>query len=102
MKPNPPTPAPLLGGSVQDQVRVVPVVCNANCGGRCHLKAHVKDGVVVLITTVDPPDDPTLPQLRACLLGRAMRNRMYDPNRLKYPMRRVGARGDGKFERIAW
>jgi anaerobic dimethyl sulfoxide reductase subunit A len=102
MKPNPPKPAPLLGGIAPDEVRVVPVLCNANCGGRCHLKAHVKNGVVVRVTTDESPDDPQRPQLRACLRGRAMRNRLYDPNRLKYPMRRVGPRGAGKFERIAW
>ena len=94
--------ATLLGGSADHQTRIVPVLCNANCGGRCHLKAHVQNGVIVRISTDESPDNPRLPQLRACLRGRAMRNRLYDPNRLKYPMSRVGRRGDGRFERIAW
>ena len=42
------------------------------------------------------------PQLRACLKGRAIRNRLYNPNRLRYPQKRVGTRGEGKFQRISW
>ncbi len=82
--------------------KVVPVLCNNNCGGRCVLKAHVRDGIVVRITTDDSPDDESRPQLRACLKGRSMRSRIYDPNRLLYPLKRVGKRGEGKFERISW
>src|SRR5512146_1241633 len=88
--------------ATRSEETVVPVLCNNNCGGRCHLKAHVRDGVVVRISTDDSPDSPQRPQLRACLKGRAIRNRLYDPNRLKYPMKRAGARGEGKFQRISW
>lgn len=74
-----------------------------NCGGRCILKFHVKDGIVTRIETDDRPGD-TLedPQLRACIRGRAYRRRQYHPDRLKYPMKRVGERGSGEFERISW
>lgn len=41
-------------------------------------------------------------QIRACLKCRSMRQRLYSPDRLKYPMKRVGERGDAKFERITW
>ncbi len=33
---------------------------------------------------------------------RSMRRRVYNPDRLKYPMKRVGKRGEGKFEQISW
>ncbi len=38
-------------------------------------------------------------QVRACLRGRSIRRRMNHPDRLKYPMKRAGKRGEGKFER---
>ncbi|CAH2715121.1 Dimethyl sulfoxide reductase DmsA [Neobacillus rhizosphaerae] len=88
--------------TTDEGTQVIPVLCNHNCGGRCQIKAHVKDGVVVRITTDDRPDLENNPQLRACLKGRATRNRIYHPDRLKYPMKRVGKRGEGKFKRITW
>lgn len=95
--------ADLVGSQVlPDGTQVIPVVCNHNCGGRCVLTAHVKDGVLVRITTDDSADSAQSPQLRACLRGRATRNRLYHPDRLKYPMKRTGRRGEGRFERISW
>jgi anaerobic dimethyl sulfoxide reductase subunit A len=73
-----------------------------NCGGRCVIKAHVRDGVVVRVSTDTNPDDPMAPQMRACVRGRGYRKMLYHPDRLKYPMKRVGKRGEGKFERITW
>lgn len=86
----------------QSKSRVVSVLCNNNCGGRCVLKAHVKDGVVLRIETDDSPDTLERPQLRGCLKGRAMRNRIYDSNRLLHPLKRVGSRGEGRFVPISW
>jgi anaerobic dimethyl sulfoxide reductase subunit A len=62
------------------------------------LKAHVKDGKIIRFET----DNGEQPQIRACLRGRAYRQRVYSPDRLKHPLRRVGERGEGKFERITW
>lgn len=78
--------------------KVVHTVCASHCGGACLLKVHVKDGVIIRVET----DDSREPQLRACLRGRAYRQRVYAPDRLLYPMKRVGNRGEGKFERISW
>ena len=47
-------------------------------------------------------DHEAEPQLRACLRGRSYRQRLYSPERLLYPMGRVGRRGEGKFKRISW
>jgi anaerobic dimethyl sulfoxide reductase subunit A len=74
-----------------------------NCGGRCLLKVSVKDGKIIRIETDDRPGDTIEdPQLRACLRGRSYLRRQYHPDRLKYPMKRIGKRGEGKFKRISW
>jgi len=74
-----------------------------NCGGRCLLKVHVKDGVIFRIESDDRPSDSLEdPQLRACVRGRAYRRRQYHRDRLQYPMKRTGKRGEGIFERITW
>lgn len=80
------------------KVEIIPVGCDHDCGGRCVLKAHVQNGVIVAVET----DDEEEPQLRACLRGRAQRQLVYAPDRLQFPMKRTGARGEGKFERISW
>ena len=71
-----------------------------DCGGRCPLRIHIKDGVITRIEG-DDFDDPEK-QLRACLRGRAYRHWIHHPDRLKYPLKRVGERGRGEFERISW
>jgi len=74
-----------------------------NCGGRCVLKLFIRNNSIVRIETDDRPTDEVHdPQLRACVRGRAYRRRQYHPDRLKYPMKRTGERGQGKFERISW
>ena len=82
--------------------KTVAVVCNNNCGGRCQLKAHIENGVITRISTDDSPDTHGRHQLRACLKGRALRSRLRNPARLRYPMKRVGQRGEGNFQRISW
>lgn len=39
---------------------------------------------------------------RSCLKARSVRKWINSPDRLKYPMKRVGKRGSGEFERISW
>ncbi|WP_119070409.1 DMSO/selenate family reductase complex A subunit [Aggregatilinea lenta] len=81
---------------------VVPTSCAHNCGGRCRILVHVQDGVIKRLTTDDRPDTLEDPQLRACQRGRSYRQRVYHTDRLKYPLKRVGKRGDGQYERISW
>ena len=77
--------------------------CVINCGHRCALRAFTKNGQVIRIETDNTIKDGCDPQqLRACLKGRSMRQRLYANERLKFPMKRVGARGEGKFVRISW
>jgi anaerobic dimethyl sulfoxide reductase subunit A len=77
--------------------------CNVNCGSRCPLRMHVVNGTIVRVEPENTGNDINgTQQVRACPRGRAIRQRIYNPDRLKYPMRRVGKRGEGKFERISW
>ena len=79
-------------------VKVFPTGCSNHCGGACLLRAHVEDGKITRIET----DNGEMPQIRACLRGRAYRQRVHAPDRLQFPMRRTGERGEGEFERISW
>jgi anaerobic dimethyl sulfoxide reductase subunit A len=87
-------------GRSDGEVIIVPSTCAHDCGANssCLLKLHVRDGVIIRIET----DDGDEPQLRACARGRAQRQRVYAANRLKYPMKRTGKRGEGRFERVSW
>jgi len=80
------------------EVTIVNTGCCHDCGGRCVLRAHVRDGRIIRFETDNGED----PQLRACLRGRAYRQRVYSPDRLQYPLIRSGERGSGKFERATW
>ncbi len=67
------------------------------------LRLHVRDDEVVYVETDNTGDDRYGDhQVRACLRGRSIRRRINHPDRLNYPMKRVGKRGEGKFERISW
>lgn len=86
-----------------DDERVVATCSTFDCGGKCDIRAHVRHGEVTRISTrPDNELDPEMPIMRACVRGRAYRKFVYHPDRLKYPMKRVGKRGEGKFERISW
>ena len=99
--------AQAVAAALDDYETVRWTSCVVNCGSRCPLKAVVKNGQVIRIEPENTGDDSTampkaVPHVRACLRGRSMRQRLYSNERLKYPMKRVGRRGEGKFERISW
>ena len=84
------------------QEKVVWGACSVNCGSRCALRLHVKDNEVYWVETDNTGEDVYgNHQVRACLRGRSIRRRMNHPDRLNYPLKRVGERGEGKFERIS-
>jgi anaerobic dimethyl sulfoxide reductase subunit A len=94
-----------------DELETVVTSCAHNCGSRHMLVAHKKGDVIVRLSTDDGryqeggafgKDTEEEPQLRACLRGRSYRLRLYSPERLLYPMKRVGKRGEGKFKRVSW
>jgi len=81
---------------------VVTSTCGHNCGGRCVVNAHVRDGRIVHISTDQRRWNPDHPPLQACARGVGQIEHTYHPDRLQFPMRRTGPRGSGQFERISW
>ena len=69
------------------------------CGGDCLLDFYIKDGKII-----KTEGNCTLPGAngRVCVKGAAIKQALYNPERILYPMKRVGKRGEGKFERISW
>jgi anaerobic selenocysteine-containing dehydrogenase len=74
-------------------------VCPLDCPDTCSMRVTVQDGVAV-----DLRGDPEHPFTRGFLCQKMARylDRVYSPDRLQFPMRRVGAKGSGAFERISW
>jgi anaerobic dimethyl sulfoxide reductase subunit A len=78
-----------------------------NCGGRCVSKYYVKDGVIKRITTdergdkgISSGDDP---EYRSCVRCRSRKQWFYRNDRILYPLKQTGNRGDiNGFVRISW
>ena len=70
----------------EDSEKIINTGCCHDCGGRCVLKAHIKNGKITRIET----DNDKEPQLRACSRGRAYRQRVYSEEILrKYIIRNI-------------
>ncbi|MFQ6111273.1 MAG: molybdopterin-dependent oxidoreductase, partial [Nitrospinota bacterium] len=78
--------------------RWVPTVC-MQCPAGCGITVRVVDGRVVKIE-----GNPLYPANlgRVCPKGQAGLQVLYDPDRIRGPLRRVGPRGSGRWERISW
>src|SRR5574342_738181 len=107
----------LASGYSHDELRCTPwnwdkVVKSShltNCADQqaCNFNLYVKDGVVLReeqAANYPAQHDPEVPDFnpRGCQKGACYVHRMYDPTRIKYPMKRVGERGQGKWKRISW
>ena len=77
---------------------VLKSVCRA-CHGGCGTLMHVQDGRLVKVR--GDPESP-LNRGRLCPIGTVARDLVYHPDRLKHPMRRLGARGSGRWQRVSW
>ncbi len=87
--------------------RIVKGTCNrADCIAACSLNLVVKDGMVWREeqNTIYTQTNESLPDFnpRGCQKGMIYSDLMYDPSRIRYPLKRVGERGSGKWERISW
>ncbi len=84
----------------QSDVKITRTACMAtNCGTSCGIMVHVKNGVM---TKVEPADYPEPEWRYACRRGLCNHKVVHHRDRLKYPLKRVGERGEGKWQRISW
>jgi anaerobic selenocysteine-containing dehydrogenase len=87
-------------GSAAPGEKVIPTFC-AMCGPSlgCGIYAYVKNGRFIRVEgMLESPVNAG----RICAKAHAAPQWVYSPQRLKYPLRRVGKKGEGKFERISW
>ncbi|WP_178075099.1 molybdopterin-containing oxidoreductase family protein [Paenibacillus albus] len=84
---------------ITEQNGVFPSVCSLDCPDQCGLLVHKENGRIVRID--GDPEHPVT-QGAICNKVRNMTERIYDKNRLQYPLKRVGPKGSGQFERITW
>ncbi|WP_239616200.1 molybdopterin-containing oxidoreductase family protein [Cohnella mopanensis] len=74
-------------------------VCPFDCPDTCSLNVKMNDGV---IASIDGNPDHPVTQGAICNKVRHLNERVYHPDRLMYPMRRVGPKGTMEFERMSW
>lgn len=79
--------------------QVVRATCPHDCPDTCALLVTVEDGVATAVK--GDPDHPTTAGVLCTKVSRYT-ERTYHEERLLYPLRRVGKKGEGKFERISW
>ncbi|CAD7289462.1 molybdopterin-containing oxidoreductase family protein [Campylobacter suis] len=75
------------------------LTCPRNCRDACSMIAEVKDGKMVSIK--GDPKHP-LTQGTVCVKGHTYAMHLYNADRIMYPMKRVGKKTEGKWERISW
>src|SRR5574340_1017304 len=81
------------------QRHVVRAACPHDCPDTCAMLVAVEDGRAVEIRGA--PDHPPTAGVLCTKVARYL-DRTYSPERVRYPMRRVGRKGDGRFARISW
>ncbi len=85
---------------VKRSYALIPTTC-FNCEAACGLIAYVDKETNQIQKLEGNPHHPGS-RGRNCAKGPATINQVHDPERILYPMKRVGARGSGKFERVTW
>ncbi len=79
---------------------LVPTIC-FNCEAACGLLAYVDKETFEVRKFEGNPEHPGS-RGRNCAKGPATHNQTYDPERILYPLKRVGPRGSGQWQRISW
>ncbi len=74
------------------------------CHCHCKVDMHIQDGKFEKMVglTNDPRSETIQRIVTACARARHATEYYYHPDRLRYPRKRVGERGEGKWEQITW
>lgn len=75
------------------------LTCPRNCRDACSIVAEVVDGKMVAMK--GNPKHP-LTQGSVCVKGHTYPMHLYNADRIMHPMKRVGKKGEGKWEKISW
>ena len=85
---------------VKRRFQLIPTIC-FNCEAACGLLAYVDPQTLQIQKFEGNPVHPGS-RGRNCAKGPATLNQITDPERILYPLRRAGKRGEGKWERVTW
>jgi anaerobic selenocysteine-containing dehydrogenase len=85
---------------VERHYMLVPTIC-FNCEAACGLLAYVDRETLAIKKFEGNPEHPAS-RGRNCAKGPATINQVNDPERILYPLKRVGPRGSGQWERVSW
>jgi anaerobic selenocysteine-containing dehydrogenase len=85
---------------VERRFVLVPTTC-FNCEAACGLVAYVDKQTLAIQRLEGNPHHPGS-RGRNCAKGPATKNQIEDPARILHPLKRVGPRGSGQFERVSW
>ncbi len=85
---------------VERRYTMVPTTC-FNCEAGCGLVAYFDQDTDQITKIEGNPEHPGS-RGRNCAKGPATLNQVYDPERILHPLKRVGKRGEGRWERISW
>ena len=85
---------------VERHYSLVPTTC-FNCESACGLLAYI-DKVTGQIQKFEGNPEHPGSRGRNCAKGPATLNQVTDPDRILYPLKRTGKRGEGKWERVTW
>ncbi len=85
------------------EVQVRKTICMW-CHDHCRVAVHVKDGQLLKVEEdrEHPRSKLLKPTVRACPRARSAAEWFYHPDRLRYPLKRAGERGEGKWQEISW
>jgi thiosulfate reductase/polysulfide reductase chain A len=88
---------------MSEQVEIRKTIC-CLCGTHCKQDVYIRNGRLEKVEA--PKEDPRFEMLsrtiRSCSKARHITDYVYHPDRLKFPLKRVGEKGEGKWLQISW